>query len=54
VLRVMLDVYLDASAGQTIWLELPADRCVVVERTDDAVGLAVMGEGRRAAPRVHQ
>ena len=32
VLRVMLDVYLQASVGQTIWLELPADRCVVVER----------------------
>ena len=43
VLRVMLDVYLQANAGQTIWLELPADRCVVVERTDDAAGLAVTG-----------
>jgi ABC-type Fe3+/spermidine/putrescine transport system ATPase subunit len=43
MLRVMLDVYLQANAGQTIWLELPADRCVVVERTDDAAGLAVTG-----------
>ena len=35
VLRVMLDAYLEASVGQTVWLELPADRCVVVERSDD-------------------
>jgi len=42
VLRAMLDVYLPASVGQTIWLQLPADRCVVVERADDlaATGLA--------------
>jgi len=31
VLRVMLDAYVEASVGQTIWLEFPADRCVVVE-----------------------
>jgi len=40
VLRVMLDVYLQASVGQTIWLELPADRCVVVERDGDVAAKA--------------
>jgi hypothetical protein len=43
VLRVMLDVYLQASVGQTIWLELPADRCIVVERPADAAALAIIG-----------
>jgi iron(III) transport system ATP-binding protein len=40
VLRVMLDAYLQASVGQTVWLELPVDRCVVVERAEDAAAFA--------------
>ncbi|MBM3597537.1 MAG: ABC transporter ATP-binding protein [Alphaproteobacteria bacterium] len=32
-LRVMLDVYLEPGIGQSLWLELPADRCAVVEHT---------------------
>jgi len=34
-LRVMLDVYLRPTIGQTLWLELPADRCAVVAREAD-------------------
>jgi iron(III) transport system ATP-binding protein len=40
VLRVMLDAYLQANVGDTVWLELPPDRCVVVEHVQDAVARA--------------
>jgi ABC-type Fe3+/spermidine/putrescine transport system ATPase subunit len=40
VLRVMLDAYLQANVGETVWLELPPDRCVVVEHVNDAAALA--------------